>query len=298
MESPTFSIVIPTYARPQSLATALDRISKLDWPVDDYEVIVVDDGSPAGNESVIWRLADRLDVRLLKQVRKGPAAARNAGARHARGEFLAFLDDDCLADPGWLKALSRAFADHPQALLGGETSNALADNPFSEAAQHISGYLNHHLTAESGVPKFFTSNNIALSAAVFARVGGFNTQFQRPAGEDREFCRRLSECGYQLRVVEDAMVLHAHELTLGGFWRQNFNYGRGAALFHRLRGASQRVSWVPEPLSFYSKLIVSPLGAKSGFGAWLQVALLCLSQVAVTSGFAWEKAAARNSQKL
>ncbi|UCG72780.1 MAG: glycosyltransferase [Chromatiales bacterium] len=297
LESPTYSIVIPTHARPRSLAIALDGITRLDWPMDDYEVIVIDDGSPAGNESVAQEFSGRLNLRLIRQARQGPAGARNTGAEHAQGRFLAFLDDDCVPDPDWLRALHRAFASDPQALMGGNTRNALADNSCSAAAHQISVFLCHHQTGVTGEPKFFTSNNIALSAAVFARVGGFNRAFSRPAGEDRDFCRRLARCGYRLRFVPDAMVLHAHALSLRGFWRQNFNYGRGAAVFHRLGGERQRPARLPEPLQFYIKLITSPLRSECGLRAWLQVGLLCLSQVAVATGFTWERALAPGARR-
>lgn len=294
LEPPTFSIVIPTHARPRSLAAALKGIVNLDWPADDCEVIVIDDGSPEGNEVVVQRFASRLRLRLIRQVRQGPAGARNTGAEHAQGKFLAFLDDDCVPDPGWLQALCHAFANDPQALLGGNTRNALADNSFSEASHQITVFLYRYQSEIAAAPKFFTSNNLALSASVFDRVGGFNREFNRPAGEDREFCRSLSESGYRLRFVPEAVVSHAHGLTFRGFWRQNFNYGRGAAIFHRLGATPQRPGHLPEPMRFYIKLVMSPLRSDGGLRAWVQVGLLCLSQVAVATGFTWEKALARD----
>ena len=71
-----FSIVTPTYNRPERLATCLQSIAQLDYPRDRFEVIVVDDGSKTPIEPVITPLRDRLNITLLKQLNSGPAAAR------------------------------------------------------------------------------------------------------------------------------------------------------------------------------------------------------------------------------
>src|SRR5215813_1646861 len=96
---PRFSIVVPTYRRPAILAGCLDAVARLDYPCDRFEAIVVDDG---GGAVELPRAYADVDMVLLTQAHAGPAAARNTGAARARGDFLAFTDDDCRPDPGWL----------------------------------------------------------------------------------------------------------------------------------------------------------------------------------------------------
>ena len=130
---PFFSVVIPTYNRPERLANCLEAISQLDYPRDRFEVIVVDDGSKIPLDSVVEPLQQKipeLQLKLIRQENAGPAAARNRGAAEAQGEFLAFTDDDCQPTTDWLIHFAAGFETAPEAMLGGKTINALSQNPF------------------------------------------------------------------------------------------------------------------------------------------------------------------------
>ena len=132
--SPLFSIIIPTYRRTAPLRKCLEGITRLDFPRNNFEVIVVDDGSPVSPEKTLLPFTQRLQLILLKGAHAGPAAARNKGAAGANGEFLVFTDDDCIPVPGWLKTYSKWFADAPDSLMGGAVINGLPDNPCSSAS--------------------------------------------------------------------------------------------------------------------------------------------------------------------
>ena len=93
---PHFSVVVPTYERPARLAACLRSLARLGYPRERFEVLIVDDASARPPLEAIEQFRDALDLKLLEQTKNaGPAAARNLGARHASGEFLAFTDDDC-----------------------------------------------------------------------------------------------------------------------------------------------------------------------------------------------------------
>ncbi len=98
---PSFSVIIPTYQRPEQLGTCLSALTELDYPSDRFEIIVVDDGSPVSPEPVVASFRDRLNLTLLTQPNSGPASARNTGAAHAKGEFLAAFYQ-LKGDIGWL----------------------------------------------------------------------------------------------------------------------------------------------------------------------------------------------------
>ncbi|MGH7565821.1 MAG: glycosyltransferase family 2 protein, partial [Gemmatimonadota bacterium] len=213
----------------------------------------------------------------------GPGLARNRGAEEARGEILVFLDDDCVPDPDWLAELDLALAASPGAGVGGHTVNALPGNPYSSASQALIDYLYEYYNREAAREPMFTTSNLALPRTEFARIGGFDRRFSLAGGEDRELCLRWARSGRELRYAPGAIVRHAHRLSLRGFLRQHFTYGRGAARFHRIRGSGP----IPEPASFYRELILYPWRDERRGRARMS-ALLALSQIANAAGYAWE----------
>jgi glycosyltransferase involved in cell wall biosynthesis len=228
----TVTIVVPTSNRPEKLQGCLQALARLDYPSDRLEIVVVDDGSVADLGPVCVAGPDAPPVRLLRQPRSGPAAARNAGAGAATGDVLAFTDDDCRPDPGWLRALLPHVG--PGVAAGGSTVNALASNPYADASQHIHELVYAHYNRDHDAGRFFASNNLAMLREDFWAVGGFDEDFVF-AAEDRELCDRWSTSGRAMRFAGDAVVRHAHDLTFGGFVRQHLAYGEGAARFHAVR---------------------------------------------------------------
>src|SRR5262249_39896599 len=149
------------------LKACLTALAHLDYPQKHFEVIVVDDGGKSPLEAVVATYADRLDLLLLRQSHAGPAAARNTGAAHAKGQFLAFTDDDCRPATDWLRAFAMRFATAPDHAIGGRTLNALVDNPYATASQLIIDFVYAHYNADPSQARFFASNNLALSTDRF-----------------------------------------------------------------------------------------------------------------------------------
>ena len=96
---PFCSVIVPTRDRPDSLAECVAALSRLDYPSDRFEVIVVDDGSAAPLSGLVDEARGKVSITLVRQESAGPGVARNTGARTARGELLVFTDDDCRPDP-------------------------------------------------------------------------------------------------------------------------------------------------------------------------------------------------------
>ncbi|GAB5536312.1 MAG: hypothetical protein Rubg2KO_25610 [Rubricoccaceae bacterium] len=280
----SISVIVPTYNRPGPLRAALTALAALDYPRDQHEVIVVDDGSSEPLEDLVAPFQETAPIRLLRQDNAGPAAARNAGAELATGTLLAFTDDDCSPTPGWLHALAEAHRRQPECLLGGQTLNALPDNVFSTASQLLIDYLYEYFAPQSGHAPLIASNNLALPAEDFRALGGFDEAFPLAAGEDRDLCARWHESGRLFAHVPEATLHHAHALTLRSFWRQHANYGRGARHYHHLR--PHQTGLDPEPLAFYTDLIRYPLRRARGPRAWSLVGLMAVSQIANALGYA------------
>lgn len=289
------SVIVPTYKCPNGLPACLEGLASQDYPGDRYEVIVVDDGGRDVPESLVAAFRTRMQVRLLHACHGGPAAARNAGAAVAAGDILAFTDDDCVPAPGWLQALARAHQASPGRLFGGRIVNALARNPYSTASQLLIDYLYDYFGEMSRPGGFFTSNNIAVSTEGFRCLGGFDTTFVGPAGEDRDLCDRWVRDGGALCYVPEAIVYHAHPLTFTSFWRLHGRYGRAAYQVRLLRARRSRQRVRLEPPSFYVGLVGYPLRLGGVRRRILLAGLLLLSQVANALGYCREGLSRRPS---
>ena len=289
-----FSIIIPTYNRPQPLTNCLQSLADLDYPDNRFEVIVVDDGSKISLKTVVKPLQNQLNLTLIPQANAGPATARNTGAKQAQGKFLAFIDDDCTPANNWLQVLETYLIAHANDLIGGCIINALSENIYATASQALLDYIYASYQNKTKFPQFFTSNNIALSAENFWAIGGFDTNFPLAAAEDREFCDRLLSHNYKMRYAPESIVYHAHHLTLKTFYRQHFNYGRGAFLFHKTYSQRHPQQKSIQSWSFYLKLITYPLTKQYAQAAVLLCFLILLSQIATTFGMVTEKLLSQN----
>jgi glycosyltransferase involved in cell wall biosynthesis len=281
-----FSVIIPTYSRPAELPGCLDAVARQQFPTDSFEVIVVDDGSSSPPNGTVQEFQNRLAVSLVTAPHGGPAAARNQGAKRARGEFFAFTDDDCRPAPEWLATLMRRFSTLPDHLIGGRTINALAQNPYAATSQLILDVVYRHFNgAESGEAQFLASNNLALAADGFRAIGGFDNSFQ--TSEDRELCDRWLRNGRRITYAPEAVVFHAHPLNLRRFWWQHFGYGCGAWRFHRLRERHGHARFRPD-WRFYRQLAVAPFAHERSLRVPAIAALVAISQVANTAGFFYQ----------
>lgn len=288
---PLASVIVPTFSRPDRLDRCLRALSRLDYPRERFEVVVVDDGSPHSPAPVVDRYRDRLTLSFRRQENLGPAAARNLGATVAGGDVLAFTDDDCAPAPDWLRVLAARVVEDRQVLAGGHTINLLRGSPYSRASQLLVDYLYRYLrTPGAKGPPFFCSNNLALTADGFRDIGGFVVTPIRAAGEDRDLCYRWARLGRELEYVPEATVFHAHQMDALGFCHQHFNYGRGAFHFHRGRHARGEQGWLLEPAQFYAGVLRYPHEREDVRDRWRQSALLLISQAANALGFLCEAA--------
>lgn len=287
-EYPFFSIVIATYNRPKELGRCLESLKSLNYPQDLFEVIIVDDGGPIPLTNVVEPFRVHLEIKLIRQANRGCGAARNAGAKQARGDYLAFTDDDCIHTPDWLKSLAAHFALNPDAMIGGRTINRLERNPYSAASQLITDYLFSHYNARPESARYL--NSIALPSLAFHALGGFDESFFMSA-EDRDFCERWLKAGCEMVYLPELIIFHAHHLTLRTFFRQHFNYGRGAFHYHRRHPAPTSQKKGARALSFYLKLLSYAFSQSDGprGRALVLTTLIFLSQFAIGCGWLHER---------
>jgi glycosyltransferase involved in cell wall biosynthesis len=279
---PFFSVIVPTYNRATQLGLCVQALAAQDYPRERFEVIVADDGSHQPPREIVGSIAKSLNITLVIGTHDGPSAARNAGAARARGEFLAFTDDDCEPAADWLSRLAVHLTSFPTGLVGGRTINVLRGNIYSDASQTLIDILYAHFNPHPDHARFFASNNIAMRAAEFHAIGGFMPGFRW--AEDRELCDRWLHQGGRMLHAPDALVHHRHDLNFITLWRQHFNYGRGAFLFHKMRARRGSGELRPDP-SFYLELFRYPLTNVAGMRGLLIEALMAEMQLANAAGF-------------
>jgi glycosyltransferase involved in cell wall biosynthesis len=268
---PLISVVVPTRDRPRALWRCLGALS-LQTVNEQLEVVVVDDGSVDG-DAVAETVSRWPRTRLIRQMPSGPAAARNVGARAARGTFICLTDDDCEPHRDWAERLVEALQRDADA-VGGRTVGATS-NAIVRASELIARAP--ALVAEDAVV-FTPSNNLACAAEVLSAVP-FDERYPAAAGEDRDWCERLLRSGRVLRYEPSAVLVHHQDMDIRSFLRQQFRYGRGAFRFRRMRAEPRSL----EHPWFYAKLVRRAFadGVMTGM-------LVCAAQVPTALGFGAE----------
>ncbi len=229
--SPKVTVVLPTYNRLGALKKCLNSLKDQSLQKGEYEIIIVDDGSTDGTSEFGKRLLDKKSENLFYyyQKNKGPASARNLGVCHAKGEIIAFLDDDCRAEKVWLEELIKGYEDQ---WVGGTGGRLIS--PLNETL--ADGYFAHVRIMEKPRMKkdrieYVMTANASFRKAILSEIGGFDESFPFPGGEDPDLCSRIRERGWRFQYNPKAVVYHYHPRTLGTMRRTYFNYGIGKALF-------------------------------------------------------------------
>lgn len=233
----TFSVVIPTYRRPDTLFSVLDALAAQKG-APEFEVFVVDDGSGGETPGLLAAYRPPYPFRFVSQDNGGPAAARNRGVREARGKTILFLGDDTVPEPELLAVHGQTHAApraYPVAVLGYTTwPRELAVSPF---LHHINEYglqFGYGLIDDpEAVPfNFFYTSNVSLPRDLLMEAGLFDTSFPHAAWEDIEVAYRLMQRGMRMLYRPAAVARHHHEITFASFRRRQQKAGEAAAIFY------------------------------------------------------------------
>lgn len=212
MDEPFFSIVIPVYNGTHTIDACLQAASAIDWPR--FEVIVVDDMSTDGTGEKIARHP----VRHIKLSKKGGASgARNAGVDAAKGEFVFFIDADCVPPKDLLRKAARALQQEGSDVVIGGTYTPLAhDHGLFSSFQSV--FVNYSET-KYREPDYIATHAMLMPMSVFRKHGRFDEHFL-PILEDVELCHRWRRQGVKLVMRPELQVAHIFRFTL---WRSMKN---------------------------------------------------------------------------
>lgn len=247
-EPPRVSVVVPTRDRPELLRRCLAALEKQTLPV---EVVVVEDREG-----------------------RGPAWARNEGARRAGGEVVCFTDDDCAPVPRWAEALTTPILAGDAEASSGPVSMGEGATAADQAWEVIVNYLQVKAAAPgTASPGFAVTANLAARRSLLDRLP-FDELFPAAAGEDRDWGERAAREGVADRYVPAASVIHQSGTGARDFLRQQYRYGQGAARYRSASPSRRRGS-----IGFYLGLI------RAGFAAGVAPGLLvCVAQLATVAG--------------
>ncbi len=219
-----YSFVIPVYNRPDEVDELLESLTK--QQLDDFEVIVVEDGSTVLCREVCNRYAGWLDLHYYYKDNSGPGQSRNYGAERSQGEYLIVLDSDVVLPPGYLQAVDVELTQNQADAFGGPDS---AHPSFTPVQKAISYSMTSFFTTggirggKKKLDKFYPrSFNMGIRRDVYQRLGGFS---RMRFGEDIDFSIRIFKAGCRCRLFPEAWVWHKRRTDFRKFWRQVFNSG-------------------------------------------------------------------------
>ena len=251
----SFSVVIPTFQRPDTLALVLEALGRQASPPR-FEVIVVDDGSRDRTGDFLRSFSPPYPFRSFRQENSGPAAARNRGIAESRESHVLFLGDDTVPEENLLDAHARAHAEprsFPVAVLGYTTwPRGRRVSPF---LHHINEYglqFGYGLIDDpEAVPfNFFYTSNISLPRALLLSAGLFDTTFPHAAWEDIEIAYRMAKMGMRILYRRQAVARHHHDITFASFRRRQEKAGEAAAIFYEKHPELGPFLAVPQALQF------------------------------------------------
>ena len=280
--APCFTVILPTRNRLRSLQAAVAALRRQTLPPGEVELVVVEDGCTDGTPAFLEAEASAGGLRVLHTPGLGPAGARNAALAAARGELLAFTDDDCVMPPDWLERLRAALAPGGPDAVGGGVRNA-APALLSQVYQDMAGFFYEAHNREPGRARFLTTNNFACRRAAVGRAGGFDPRFHL-GGSDRELVARMLDAGLRVEYRPGISVDHHHHYRLGSFLKHLFRQGQGSHLRLRVVGRGkagvERVS--PGTYVALLRYVARGHGVAGGSG---RAALAMLGQAAVVAGY-------------
>lgn len=231
MSRPDVTVAVSTYRRAALLPRLVRALERQTLARDRFEVVVCDNGSDDATGEVLARLRTEtpLDLRVVRaDVNRGPGAGRELAWRAGRAPVVAFTDDDCQPEPGWLDAVLAAQADAPSVAVGRTV-------PDPEQVHLLVDFARTQRVEDA---RFAQTCNVAYRRADLERAGGFDPAFTTPGGEDTDLALRVERLGSPRRFVPEAVVRHDVRATsLRATLRETLRWYDVPLLFARHPGA-------------------------------------------------------------
>lgn len=222
------SIIVPTYNRLDQLRQCVAALKDLDYPSEDHEILIVNDGSSDGTRSFLDAQAETVDnLTVIHQENQGVAAARNTGIERATGEIIFFTDDDCLVPRDWIQQHLQHYEEKDIAGVDGvQWPHEMNYVEAYKLAIYWKEYEEEIVLDDPQSLMGVSTNNLSYKQAVFEEAGQYDERFRR--GSDPEHSRRVLEEGYTLLKDSSIRVSHLKKDSLHSYLRGKYRHGKGA----------------------------------------------------------------------
>lgn len=252
-----YSLIIPTFKRPDEVMECLESLTHQTFK--NFEVIIAD-GTPVKSlEEVAVPFKEKLNLQFLYEEFIGVSEARNMGYEQANGEYIIFLDSDCIIPQGYMEKVDSFLAKNPLDLFGGPDA---ADESFTPLQKAISYAMTSIFTTggirgkKTHMGKYHPrSFNMGMRKEVFKAVDGYS---DLKCGEDVDLSIRIIKAGFKSGLIEEAYVYHKRRTDIKQFFKQVYRFG-AARINLFLRHKEELKITHLFPLAFISGLVFSLL---------------------------------------
>jgi len=241
-----FSLIIPVYNRPNEIDELLDSLVKQTY-ANNFEVIVVEDGSANSSEEVIKKYSKKLNLHYFFKENTGAGLSRNFGMQKASGNYFIIFDSDCIIPPNYLVEVEKTLTKNYTDAFGGSDA---AHPSFSTIQKAINYSMTSFFTtggirgSKKAVGKFQPrSFNLGISKKAFEVTKGFS---EMKIGEDIDLTFRLWQHNFETQFIENAFVYHKRRATFKQFFKQTFAFGKGRPFLNRKYPKTAKITyWFP-----------------------------------------------------
>jgi len=241
-----FSIIIPVYNRPQEIEELLLSLTKQTY-TNNFEVIVVEDGSTIRADTIVTSFSDTLNVKYFFKQNSGAGASRNFGMQQATGNYFIIFDSDCIIPPKYLEEVDAVLTKNYTDAFGGADA---AHESFTVIQKAINYSMTSFVTtggirgSKKAVDKFQPrSFNMGISKKAFEITKGFSCM---KIGEDIDLTFRLWDHNFETQFIENGFVFHKRRSTIQQFFKQTFSFGKGRPFLNKKYPKTAKITyWFP-----------------------------------------------------
>jgi cellulose synthase/poly-beta-1,6-N-acetylglucosamine synthase-like glycosyltransferase len=273
------SVIIPVHNEAQTLGACLTSLVSQAGRFPEIEIIVVNDGSTDNTADLVLSFPG---VRLVSQSQQGPAAARNRGAREARGEIILFTDGDCLPLDNWLEEMLAPFRQNSD-LIGVKGAYLTRQQALTPRFVQIEYEDKYDKLAKQKYIDFIDTYSAGYRRQAFLAAGGFDQEFPIACAEDVELSYRLANLGGKMVFNPKALVIHRHPQSMGQYLRKKFKFAYWRVLCLK-KNPTKILADSHTPQSMKVQLLMFPalvssllLALVSPWLAWISFALFTLT---------------------
>lgn len=219
-EKLSISVIIPAYNAENLISECLEALLNQTVDTSRYEILVVDDGSVDNTSAVVRSFKN---IRLIMQENKGPAAARNEGARNARGNLILFTDADCIPRKNWIEEMIRPLEDDCE-IAGVRGAYMTKQRELAARFVQIEYEDKYDRLKKDKYIDFMDTYSAGFRREIFLKFGGYDTCFPVACAEDVELSFRMSTQGYKMVFNSNAIVYHRHPRFFFDYFKKKYKF--------------------------------------------------------------------------